>query len=235
MNVLYEDNHLLAVCKPAGVPSQRDSSGDESLADLAAQYLKEKYHKPGNVYVGLVHRLDRPVSGVILLARTDKAASRLSESFRSRAVEKIYLAGVECHANPEKFSAETMLADYVLPGDSTRVLAADSPGCKKAQLALRMIQRFPGGSGKFGRAWMMISLITGVKHQIRAQLAHAGLPVIGDFRYGPFSSPARPDPVQNGRAVMLHSHRLTITHPVRKEEMSITAPPPEYFTPAPNL
>lgn len=241
--VIHEDNHLLAVDKPSGLPSQPDSSGDASLDLLAKEYLKEKYGKPGDVYLGLVHRLDRPTSGVMVLARTDKAAGRMSELFRRRAVVKRYLALVECAAPPER---EARLIDLLspLPNGGMRVATADVPeenpsntdrktgrktGGKerKADLAYSLLETLENGR----RALLRIDLGSGVKHQIRCQLAARGLPVVGDFRYGAFGGPASPEPVAGGRAILLHASSLEFEHPVRREPLVLTAPTPDHWEP----
>ncbi len=222
MKILHLDNHLLAVDKPAGLPSQPDSSGDESLVDQARAWLKHEFAKPGNVYVGLVHRLDRPTSGVILLARTDKAAGRMAEQFRSRSLEKIYLALVACHAEPK---AEATLESWLKRGSNNSMteVKANTDQAKPARLSYTTLARTDK------TALLGVRLETGVKHQIRCQLAARGLPVIGDYRYGPFGQPAHPHQVANGKAILLHASRLSLTHPVRKEPLVIDAPLPEYW------
>lgn len=225
--VIYEDNHLLGVVKPSGLPVQPDASGDLSLDVVVKRYLKEKYNKPGDVYLGLVHRLDRPTSGVMVLARTDKAAGRMAELFRKRALGKTYLALVECKAVPEK---EARLTDDLVPLENggMRVAADARTGAKsrKAELSYRLLRTVQGG-----RALLRVELHTGVKHQIRCQLAARGMPVVGDFRYGPFGGPATPEPVAGGRAILLHASELEFEHPVRREPVLLTAPPPAHWEP----
>ena len=219
------DNHLLAADKPAGLPSQPDASGDPSLADLAREHIRVIFSKPGNVYVALLHRLDRPTSGIVLLARTDKAASRMSDAFRRRTVDKRYLALVECRSDPGK-GAE--LTDLLAPVDNggMRKTDAKTRESREARLRYRTVALAPDRT----RALLDVTLETGVKHQIRCQLAGAGLPVVGDFRYGPFGKPARPVAVAEGRAVLLHAWRLGFEHPVRRERMELVAPPPGHWT-----
>ncbi len=222
--VIHEDNHLLAVAKPCGMPSQPDASGDESLDVAVKTYLKDKYQKPGNVYLGLLHRLDRPTSGVVLLAKTDKAASRMAELFRRRAIAKDYLALVDCAGRPER---EAELRDGLEPAANGGMRRAESQtsGAKEAVLSYRLL-----GSSRDGkRALLRVTLITGVKHQIRCQLAARGLPVAGDFRYGAFGGTARPEPVLGGRGLLLHAWRVDFVHPVRRERLEIVAGLPGHW------
>jgi len=229
MEILYEDNHLLIVAKPAGVPVQADDSGDPSLHEQAKAYLKTTYQKPGNVFLGVVHRLDRPVSGVVLFARTGKAAARLSDSFRRRDVTKEYAAVVEPdpHAVLPTPGEWITLVNHIVVPDHENVRVFDNPrdGAKRAELSFRVV---PGETAG-GAIHLDIRLVTGVKHQIRAQLAAVGLPVCGDFRYGPFGQIARPEAVLGGRAILLHARRLAFPHPTRGEIMTIKAPLPEYW------
>ena len=177
VEVLFEDNHCLAVNKPAGLLSQGDETGDPSLVSWAAEYLKVRYRKPGNVYVGLVHRLDRPTSGVVLLARTSKAASRLSEQFRTGQVSKVYWAIVE--GEPADRPGEWI---DVLEKDrqANRVRLQDSAegGGQEARVAYRVVRR--GG----GFTKLELRPATGRSHQLRVQLAGRGLPIVGDSKYG---------------------------------------------------
>lgn len=229
MQFLFEDNHLLAAMKPSGVPSQPDASGDASLDELAKAYLKEKYSKPGAVYLGLLHRLDRPTSGIVLMARTEKAASRMSDQFRKREVTKTYLAVVECAPGREP-AREAELVHWLEPtgNGGMKISGAKRAGARDAREA-RLRYRRIGASGDGRYALLEIDLLTGVKHQIRCQLAAAGCPVVGDFRYGIAGAPARPEPVLGGRAVLLHARRIGFVHPVRREPMEIVAAPPPYW------
>ncbi|MCC8166394.1 MAG: RNA pseudouridine synthase [Planctomycetes bacterium] len=220
MEILLADNHLVAVNKPAGVPSQPDASRDPALDDMVRAWCKQEYNKPGNVYLALLHRLDRPTSGVVLFARTDKAAGRMADLFRKREVDKQYYAVVECHREPGR---DAELTDWLAAGPSgMRVVKAGASGAREARLRYRLL----GLSRDQRRALLEVDLLTGVKHQIRCQLAARGLTVVGDFRYGPFGKPARPEPVSDGRAILLHARRVGFVHPVRKEAVVVEAPLP---------
>ena len=208
---LYLDNHLLVVSKPPGLLVQGDATGDADLVTLAKAHLKERFDKPGNVFVGLVHRLDRPTSGVVVLARTSKAASRLSDQFRRRAVGKRYLAVVDGH-----LSGAGRCEDWLAPsGGGVAVAAPDAPGVKRAALSWQAIAH------RAGRTLVDVDLETGRKHQVRVQLAALGTPVVGDFRYG---TPR--EPFADGRGIALHAYALGLEHPTRRERMTFTAPPP---------
>lgn len=177
IRILYEDSHLIAVYKPAGVLVQGDKTGDICLMDEVKEYLKEKYRKPGNVFLGLLHRLDRPVAGIILFAKTSKGASRLSEQFRDHTVKKVYHALVE--GAPKK--PEATLINW-LKKDENKNLATvydkETPATQYAELDYETEK----SSGK--NSLLKITLKTGRSHQIRSQLAHAGCPIVGDKKYG---------------------------------------------------
>ncbi len=212
-SIIHEDNHLLAVNKPANLLVQGDRTGDVTVLDMARAYLKQKYDKPGKVYLGLVHRLDRPVTGVLLLARTSKSASRLSRQFREKTVEKRYLAVVEM-SPPEP--AGELVHHLAAKGDQhgvTRAARDPFPGSKEARLRYTVLGR------NHGRSLLEIELITGRRHQIRAQLALAGWPVWGDIKYGALR---RPSP----GGIALHAHRLVVAHPVGGALLALEAPHP---------
>lgn len=216
LEILYEDNHCLAVNKPAGMPSQADESGDASLVDLAARYLKERYHKPGNVYVGLVHRLDRTTSGVVLLARTSKAAARLSAQFRDGAVAKTYWAIVEGVPTPDEGVWSDRLEKDPRTNQS-RALGDSEEGGKEARVAYRVLARWPG------RAKLELRPLTGRSHQLRVQLASRGLPIVGDAKYG---AKSRVEALDGGSRIALHARSLTFTHPTRGAAIEVEAPVP---------
>jgi 23S rRNA pseudouridine1911/1915/1917 synthase len=216
LEVLYEDNHCLAVNKPAGVPSQGDESGAETLVDRAGRYLKQRYHKPGNVYVGLVHRLDRPTSGVVLLARTSKAASRLAAQFRAGAVEKTYWAVVEGVPREEE-GIWTDRLEKDRRTNQSRSLADSEEGGKEARVAFRVLERWPDA------AKLELRPSTGRSHQLRVQLASRGLPIMGDARYG---ARRRIEAMDGGSRIALHARSLRFTHPTRGEAIEVVAPVP---------
>jgi 23S rRNA pseudouridine1911/1915/1917 synthase len=212
MWVLYEDNHLLVVNKPAGLPTQGAAAGDDSLVVQAKDYLKQKFHKPGNAYVGVVSRLDALVSGVVVLARTSKGAARLSEQFREGEVEKIYWAVVE--GSPPAATGE--LIDWLWkdePQHKVVVIPREGPRPKDAQearLHYRTLSKLD-----HGRTLLEVQLETGRKHQIRVQLAHCGMPILGDAKYG-----ARERfPI----GIALHARRLRLTHPTLKTSLDFLA------------
>lgn len=205
---VYEDNHLLVVVKPQGQLTQSDQTGDLSLQDECKQYIKEKYQKPGEVYLGLVHRLDRPVGGLVAFARTSKAASRLSEQLRTHHMEREYLAVVE----GEDLPARGDLRDWLLQGEDglVRTVPAGTPGAKEARL------RYERLGARDGTALVHLRLETGRKHQIRVQLSHLGYPIRYDMRYGHG---------ERGRDIALFGAVLRLTHPTLKKEMTFTACP----------
>jgi 23S rRNA pseudouridine1911/1915/1917 synthase len=208
--LLFADNHLLVVYKPAGLLSQGDETGAANLLDLSKAWIKRRYHKPGQVFLGLVHRLDRPVAGVMVFARTSKAASRLSEQIRERRFGKVYLAVVE--GRPP--SAEGRLTHHLERRErSQRVVSEPTATSRDARLAYRMLE----SAGE--RSLVEIELQTGRKHQIRLQLAHTGCPIVGDVRYGASSPlPSRP--------IALFARRIHLEHPTRREPLSFEMPLP---------
>lgn len=210
LEILYEDNHLLAVNKPPGLPTMGVKAHQTSLVTLAKQYIKRRYRKPGNVYLGVMSRLDAGTSGVVILARTSKAAARLSEQFRTRQVGKTYWALVSGH--PEEPEGEMM--DWVVkdePNQRMAIVDAGQSGAKQARLRYKVLGKVPGGS------LLEIELLTGRKHQIRLQLAARGLALWGETKY------AQGKPFAGG--IALHARRLVIEHPVRKTPLALTAPP----------
>lgn len=224
-SILYEDNHLLIVNKLPGEIVQGDKTGDEPLVESLKQYLKEKYHKPGAVFLGVVHRLDRPVSGAVIFARTGKALGRLNEMLKNREIRKVYWAicprqdsGGDPAADRRPPAADRIsLVHYLRRNEKqNKSYAYDLPGegRQKAELNLRKI----AAGDRYDL--LEIELLTGRHHQIRAQLAAIGCPIKGDLKYGaPRSNP--------DGSICLHSRLVEFTHPVSEEWISITAPAPE--------
>jgi 23S rRNA pseudouridine1911/1915/1917 synthase len=210
--VLYEDNHLLVVNKPAGVLTQSDRSGAPSLLEICREYIREKYLKKGNVFLGMVHRLDRPVGGVLVFARTTKAASRLSEQIRRGEMVKRYHAVVE-GALEGGDELEHLLARE---GSLTITVSPSAPDSQRALLRYQSLSSTPR------KSLVEIVLITGRKHQIRAQMSAIGHPVYGDRKYG------SPHDLGPDRIALL-SHSLTLKHPTRDEVMTFTAPTPDWW------
>jgi len=216
LEILYEDNHLLVVNKPGGILVQGDRTGDPTLLEEAKLYLKKKYQKPGNVYLGLVHRLDRVTSGVVVFARTSKAAARLSQAFREKKVQKTYLAVI--HGVPQKSKGK--VCHYLIWTEKSRrakALKKPCPGAQKALLTYEVLHTFKG------KALLAVYPSTGRKHQIRAQLAALGHPIVGDIKYG--SS----EKVFSGRAIFLHALKITLPHPTKREPFTFRAPLPDYW------
>lgn len=213
LDVLFEDNHCLAVDKPAGLLSQGDETGEPSLVELARDYLRGKYAKPGNVFVGLVHRLDRPTSGVVLLARTSKGADRLSGQFREGTIRKLYEAVVEGSPPEDEGEWSDRLAKDSARNVS-RVVASDDPEGRDARLTFRVLARF-GDTTSIG-----LVPTTGRGHQLRVQLASRGLPIVGDRKYGARSTYLAADGLPR---VALHARELVFRHPTRDETIRVSA------------
>lgn len=209
LNVIYEDNHIIVVEKPCNIPSQADKTGDEDMLTLIKSYIKEKYNKPGEVFLGLVHRLDRPVGGIMVFARTSKAASRLSESIRLKDFSKKYLAVVE-----GKFENKAgTLEDYLFKDEAlnkSRVVSKDKKGAKLAKLTYEVIEEYENIS------LVKINLETGRHHQIRVQFANSGHPLVGDQKYGK-SNP--------GVQIALWAYELEFKHPTKDEIMKFNVYP----------
>ena len=210
--IIFIDNHLIAVTKPAGLLTQPDRNTDESLIDQTRQWIKEKYNKPNNIFLGLVHRLDRNVSGVVLFARTSKAASRLSKQFREGTPKKHYRAIVLGKLKEE----HTTLVHYLRKEKSLRatVFPRETPTAKRSELSYEVINSLEN------KSLLEVSLSTGRFHQIRAQMAFIGHPIIGDVKYG------APEPLPN-QEIALYAHQLVFSHPVSNEEITLTAPEPK--------
>ena len=206
--IIYEDNHLLVVLKPPGIPSQEDSSGDPDILTVLKGYIKEKYHKPGAVYLGLVHRLDRPAGGLMVFARTSKAAARLSEQMRDGRFHKGYLC--VCQGEP----AGGRLEHYLVKDSAANRVSAtmeDRPGAQWAALEYKPLK------SREGMTLCRVDLITGRPHQIRVQFAAIGCPLWGDQRYNPAAKP--------GQWLALWSTKLAFEHPTKGEPMAFEALP----------
>ncbi|SFO96911.1 RluA family pseudouridine synthase [Prevotella sp. tf2-5] len=213
MQVVYEDNHIIIVYKESGEIVQGDKTGDEPLAEKVKAYLKEKYAKPGLVFLGIVHRLDRPVSGLVMFARTSKALTRLNDMFRHGDIHKTYWAVVQDKPEESKGTLEHWLTRNEKQ-NKTYAYYHEVPGSKKAILKYRMI-------GQTDRYYLLeINLLTGRHHQIRCQLAEMGCPIKGDLKYGARRS--NPD-----GSISLLAHRLEFIHPVKKEPIVVESPLPD--------
>lgn len=210
--IIFEDNHLLVVNKSAGVLVQGDITGDVPLVDLCKKYIKEKYHKPGEVYLGVVHRLDRPVSGVIVLARTSKALERMNELFREKETTKTYYAIVKKRPPlPEDVLIHWLQKDE--KKNKTTVFRKETKGALRSELSYKVL-------GTALDHWLLeVNPVTGRPHQIRAQLASMGCVIAGDVKYG------ADKPNEDG-SIYLHARRLKFVHPVKKENVTFEAPPP---------
>lgn len=206
--VIYEDNHIIVVEKPPNIPSQGDKTEDTDMLTIIKEYLKEKYNKPGNVYLGLVHRLDRPVGGVMIFAKTSKAASRLSNQVREKVFKKEYLAIVD--GKPEKNKGT--LENYLLKNEKTntsKIVKENTPGSKYAKLDYEVLKY----NEEIDLSLLKILLHTGRHHQIRVQLAGMGHSICGDQKYGTRG---------RGKQISLWAYKLTIEHPITKESMTFT-------------
>lgn len=211
LEVLYEDNHIIVVKKQPNIPSQADKTEDRDMLTIIKDYLKEKYNKPGNVYLGLVHRLDRPVGGVMVFAKTSKAASRLSNQVREKIFKKKYLAVVD-GAFENKIGT---LEDYLYKDERNNISKVVYPEKKNAKLAKLDYEVLTYNAVK-NLSLVKVNLHTGRHHQIRVQLANAGHSIFGDQKYGTRGK---------GKPIALWAYELTIQHPISKEEMSFTCFP----------
>ncbi len=212
INVLYQDNHLIAAYKPAGVPVQSDPTGDISLQEMVKAYIREKFQKPGEAFCGLIHRIDRPVSGVVVFAKTSKALERMNALFKDRKIKKIYWAAVG--QNPPQH--QQRLIHWIKKNSETNTVKAYTKmvsGSKEAELEYCVISE----SGGF--YLLEVQPHTGRPHQIRAQLSKIGCPIQGDIKYG---FPQR----NSDRTICLHARRLEFIHPVKNEPVVIEAPLP---------
>lgn len=219
LTILYEDNHCLAVVKPAPLLTQGVPAGVPTLEAMVKAYLKVKYHKPGQVYLGIPHRLDRPVSGVVLFARQTTSARRLAEQFQQHQVRKVYWAVVEGEVQPDAGRWEDWLRK--LPEEArTECVTPESPAARHAVLSYQRLGTVSGGT------LLEIEPQTGRMHQIRVQAASRGWPVWGDELYGA-RRPFGPEGPPRERVIALHARSLTFLHPIRYEPITVTAPLPE--------
>ncbi|MGL4914611.1 MAG: RluA family pseudouridine synthase [Romboutsia sp.] len=215
VKVLYEDNHLLVVEKPVNILSQGDDTNDKDMVNLLKEYVKEKYNKPGNVYIGLVHRLDRPVGGAMIFAKTSKAASRLSEQVRNKTFKKTYRAVIHGTMSKEKDT----LKDYLYKNKQTNMVSVvrkDHNEAKNAELSYETLGK------KDGFSLVEVDLKTGRSHQIRVQFASRKHPLFGDQRYGQSVNKV-------GQQISLWSQKIEIEHPTTKEKMEFVCEPPQEY------
>lgn len=215
INVIYEDNHLLVVEKPVNVLSQGDDTNDKDMVNLLKNYIKVKYNKPGNVFLGLVHRLDRPVGGIMVFAKTSKAASRLSEQVRNKSFKKTYRAVLNGNMKKDK----DILKDYLYKNKKTNMVSVvnkNHKDAKDAELSYETISK----NEKF--SMVQVDLKTGRPHQIRVQFSSRNHPLFGDQRYGQHIN-------KKGDQIALWSYKIEITHPTTKEKMEFICNPPNNY------
>ena len=215
IKVIYEDNHLLVVEKPVNILSQGDDTNDKDMVNLLKDYVKNKYNKPGNVYIGLVHRLDRPVGGIMVFAKTSKAASRLSEQVRNKTFKKTYRAVIHGTMNKNNDT----LKDYLYKNKKTNMVTVVNKNHKEAKDAILDYETL---GTKQGFSLVEIDLKTGRSHQIRVQFASRNHPLFGDQRYGQ-------DVNKVGQQISLWSHKIEIVHPTTKEKLEFTCEPPNEY------
>ncbi|WP_027137504.1 RluA family pseudouridine synthase [Gaetbulibacter saemankumensis] len=213
LQVLYEDNHIIVINKRAGDIVQGDKTGDKPLSDVVKSYLKEKYNKPGNVYLGVVHRLDRPTTGLVIFAKTSKVLPRLNALFVSKDIEKTYWAVVKNNPKEQRDTLTNWLRKNP-KNNKASVFNKEVANSKKAVLHYKLIKNLDN------YALLEVNLETGRHHQIRAQLSYIGSPIKGDLKYG--FNRSNPD-----GSIHLHARHITFIHPVKKEKLSITAPLPK--------
>lgn len=213
LDILYEDNHIIAVNKKPSDIVQGDKTGDTPLSDFVKQYIKQKYNKPGDVFIGTVHRIDRPVSGVVLFAKTSKALARLNQMFQSKEIQKTYWAVVKNKPNP----ANGKLIHYLIKNEAKNMSKAfdkETRGALRSELDYKLI------AGSDNYHLLEIKPHTGRHHQIRVQLSKIGCPIKGDLKYGFNRS-------NKDASIHLHARKVEFIHPVKKEPVIIIAPPPD--------
>lgn len=215
VRIIFEDNHLLIVEKPVNIPVQGDNTNDPDLLSILKQDLKERYNKPGEAYLGLVHRLDRPVGGIMVFAKTSKAASRLSDQIRTRVFKKTYLTVVR--GNPEKKS--DTLVNYLLKNSETNTVSVVKEGTKDAKEAILDYEVMKTNGAL---SLLKIRLHTGRPHQIRVQLSHNGHPIYGDQKYGAHVN-------EVGQQIALWAYSISFNHPVAKEVLTFVCEPPDKY------
>ncbi len=221
LKILYEDNHVIVVVKPANVPTQSDITGDVDLLSMVKKYIKEKYNKPGEAYVGLVHRLDRPTGGVMVFAKNSKSAARLTEQFKEHTTNKTYYAVTN---GVVKFKKDR-LVNYIKKDEKENIVklaTMSEQGAKRAELEYRELEN----DGKL--SLLEVTILTGRSHQIRVQLANTGFPLYGDFKYGKEKSKAT-------KNLGLWAGKLSFTHPVTKEKMTFMVCPDTTILPWKNF
>lgn len=213
VSVVYEDNHLLVVNKPSGLLVQGDKTGDRTLIDWGKEYLKKKYSKPGKVFLGVTHRIDRPVSGLVVLARTSKALERMNSIFKNRQIQKTYWAITKKKPRPDS----AKLKHYLIKDQNkniSRAFSKEVPNSARAELSYRTL-------GRLNEHYLLeVNPVTGRPHQIRVQLSAQGFPIRGDIKYG-FSKP------NSDGSINLHARKLHFIHPVKKEPLTLKAGVPE--------
>ena len=214
--IIYEDNHLFVLCKPPAMPVVPDASYDYSLLDWGKDYIKRTKNKPGNVFLAVIHRIDRPVSGLVLFAKTSKAASRLSDQMRKHLILKRYLAVVSGYPGSDEGTVETFLKKD-RKRNKVAVVPHNTVGAKKAVTRWRVLGR------QKDRSLLCLEPVTGRSHQLRVHMAEVlGCPILGDIKYGSNM------PVLSGKAIALHSGQMNIKHPTRKESVRFVCPAPTY-------
>lgn len=215
IDILYEDNHLLVVSKPVNIPVQQDRSNDLDLLTILKQDIKERYNKPGNVYLGLIHRLDRPVGGAIVFAKTSKAASRLSNELRKRQFKRSYLAVVRGQVRKK----HAILKHYLVKNNRKNIVYVTNEEDERAKQAILNYKRIASNEDL---SLLSVELETGRPHQIRVQLSHIGHPIYGDQKYGSQIN-------KRGEQIALWSYRVQFKHPTKKEVINIISPPPKLY------